>query len=126
MSFWSNLEAKNGGWFLDSCCGENKTVKGVTKKCCRIQGGYILAHKLTLFKTGGPDYAHHYTTCLPLDSLILLRPCIPTNPLQLGCRKMTGARGALCTVGQNNQECKETSESNVCVSHVVKLDLRFL
>ena len=30
------------------------------------------------------------------------------------------------TVGKNKQECKETSESNVCVIYVVTLDLRFL
>ena len=75
LSFWSNLEAKNGGWFLDSCCGENKTVKEVMKKGwrgsavgsrgARAPPPYILVDQLNLFKTGGADYAHHYTTCPP-------------------------------------------------------------
>ena len=31
---------------------------------------YILADRLTLFKTGGADYAHHYTTCPPPHSVL--------------------------------------------------------
>ena len=62
---------------------------------------FVLFNLILVFRSVNPistrrkaDYAHQITTCFPPDFQTFLWPCSTTNPLQLGCRKMTGARAA--------------------------------